>query len=56
MKDKGQVLFKLFVIFSIFIFAYFMADMMFSYLSVCQTVNGQIYCKPMPVIDFLPTI
>lgn len=56
MKDKGQVMFRLFAVMSIFIFVYFLADLSFSYLNVCQLIKDQVFCKPIPVIDLLPTI
>jgi len=55
--EKGEtMLFRMLVIMTFLIFVYFLADISFSYLNVCQDVAGEVVCKPIPVIDMLPSL
>jgi hypothetical protein len=55
--EKGETaLFRMLVIMTFLIFVYFLADLSFSYLNVCQGVAGKVICKPIPVIDMLPSL
>jgi hypothetical protein len=55
--EKGEtMLFRMLVIMTFLIFIYFLADISFSYLNVCQDVAGKVVCKPIPVIDMLPSL
>ena len=55
--EKGETaLFRILVVMTFMIFVYFLADLSFSYLNVCQDVAGKVVCKSMPVIDMLPSL
>jgi hypothetical protein len=52
--DKGEAkLFRLFVIFSIFLFVFLIVDLSMSYISTYNLVKGEY--KIVPVISLLPT-
>lgn len=56
-QDKGETaLFRMLVLMTVLIFVYFLADISFSYLNVCQDVAGKVVCKAIPVIDMLPSL
>lgn len=55
--EKGETaLFRILAVMTFMIFVYFLADLSFSYLNVCQDVAGKVICKAIPVIDMLPSL
>jgi hypothetical protein len=54
---KGEVSsFKMFVVFTILLLVFFIADLCLSCINVCHVVDGAYQCKLVPVIDMLPMI
>jgi len=55
--EKGEAtLFRMLTAMTLMIFVYFLADLSFSYLHVCQDIAGKVVCKAIPVIDMLPAL
>ncbi len=52
---KSEVSLKVFVIFVFLLFAFLIADLSLSYVSVCKSIGNELHCELVPVIQTLPT-